>query len=44
MFENLVGNVVKFMVVGGLIMVGVSVEDNFVWIWVKDNGGGIVFE
>ena len=40
-FENLIGNAVKFTAPGGTITVGASHKEDHVLFWVKDNGSGI---
>ena len=40
-FENLIGNAIKFTTAGGWITVGVASNDQEVVFWVADSGGGI---
>jgi signal transduction histidine kinase len=40
-FENLIGNAMKFTKSGGRITVGAEARDNEVLFWVKDTGAGI---
>ena len=43
-FENLIGNAVKFTQPGGFIVVGARSWDQDVHFWVRDNGAGIADE
>ena len=43
-FENLIGNAVKFTASGGRIMVGAAVQEPEVLFWVADTGSGIAAE
>jgi PAS domain S-box-containing protein len=43
-FENLIGNAVKFTKPGGRIMAGAAPHDGEVVFWVKDTGAGIAAE
>ena len=43
-FENLIGNALKFTAAGGRITVGAAVNGNEVVFWVKDSGCGIAPE
>ena len=40
-FENLIGNAIKFSTAGGLITVGAASRDQEVLFWVADTGPGI---
>jgi signal transduction histidine kinase len=40
-FENLIGNAIKFTPPGGVITVGASAQDGAVRFWVRDTGPGI---
>ena len=40
-FENLIGNAIKFSTAGGLITVGAAPRDQEVLFWVADTGSGI---
>ena len=40
-FENLIGNAIKFSTAGGLITVGAASRDQEVLFWVADTGSGI---
>jgi len=40
-FENLIGNALKFTKPGGRIVVGGAPRDGEVWFWVSDTGSGI---
>jgi signal transduction histidine kinase len=40
-FENLIGNAIKFTQAGGLITVGAGSRDRDVLLWVADTGPGI---
>ena len=40
-FENLIGNAIKFTAAGGRITVGAASKDHEVVFWVADNGCGI---
>ncbi len=40
-FENLIGNAIKFTTAGGLITVGAASRDQEVVFWVADSGSGI---
>ena len=44
MFENLIGNAVKFTRPGGRITAGAASHDGEVVFWVKDTGAGISAE
>jgi signal transduction histidine kinase len=43
-FENLIGNAIKFTKAGGRIRVGAAPSDHEVVFWVADTGGGIAPE
>ncbi len=43
-FENLVGNAVKFTSRGGTVTIGASARENEVLFWVADSGAGIALE
>jgi signal transduction histidine kinase len=43
-FENLIGNAVKFTKAGGSITAGAVSNDHEVLFWVMDTGGGIASE
>jgi signal transduction histidine kinase len=43
-FENLIGNALKFTEAGGRIMVGASPRNGEVLFWVADTGPGIAYE
>jgi PAS domain S-box-containing protein len=43
-FENLIGNAIKFTKAGGCITVGAAPRDHEVVFWVADTGGGIAAE
>ena len=43
-FENLIGNAIKFTKAGGRITVGAASRDHEVVFWVADTGGGIAAE
>jgi PAS domain S-box-containing protein len=43
-FENLIGNAIKFTEAGGRITVGAASRDHDVVFWVADTGGGIASE
>jgi len=43
-FDNLIGNAVKFTAPGGCITVGAALRDTDVLLWVGDTGSGIAIE
>jgi signal transduction histidine kinase len=43
-FENLIGNAIKFTGAGGTVMVGHAPDDDGVRLWVRDTGHGILPE
>jgi signal transduction histidine kinase/PAS domain-containing protein len=43
-FENLIGNAVKFTKPGGRVTLGAAEKDNSVMLWVSDTGAGIAAE